>query len=72
MFNNLELSVLPHRERLNYLWLSYYFFGNWSYNEADFGIRWFEDGELTLFDLPLLIESVPGAVQLLVPRQPAP
>jgi len=30
------------------------------------------DGELTLFDLPLLIESVPGAVQLLVPRQPAP
>jgi acetyl-CoA synthetase len=23
-------------------------FGNWSYNEADFGIRWFEDGELNL------------------------
>lgn len=23
-------------------------FGNWSYNEGDFGIRWFEDGELNL------------------------
>ncbi len=23
-------------------------FGNWSYEEADFGIRWFEDGELNL------------------------
>ncbi len=23
-------------------------FGNWSYKEADFGIRWFEDGELNL------------------------